>query len=57
MELGREAGLTVSESNLTRYDLFNADECFLTAPARNDADCENRWTRHRGGKPEPSRSI
>jgi branched-chain amino acid aminotransferase len=28
--LGRDAGLTVSEPNLTRYDLFNADECFLT---------------------------
>jgi len=25
-----EAGLNVSEGNLTRYDLFNADECFLT---------------------------
>jgi branched-chain amino acid aminotransferase len=30
MELAREAGLKVSEPNLTRYDLFNADECFLT---------------------------
>ena len=30
MELGREAGLTVAEPNLTRYDMFNADECFLT---------------------------
>lgn len=30
MELAREAGLDVSEPNLTRYDLFNADECFLT---------------------------
>ncbi len=30
IELGREAGLKVSEPNLTRYDLFNADECFLT---------------------------
>jgi len=30
MELARNSGLTVSESNLTRYDLFNADECFLT---------------------------
>ena len=25
-----EAGMKVSEPNLTRYDLFNADECFLT---------------------------
>jgi branched-chain amino acid aminotransferase len=30
MEMAREAGLIVSEPNLTRYDLFNADECFLT---------------------------
>jgi len=30
MELARENGLEVSEPNLTRYDLFNADECFLT---------------------------
>ena len=30
MELAEEDGLTVSEPNLTRYDLFNADECFLT---------------------------
>jgi branched-chain amino acid aminotransferase len=30
MQLARQAGLQVSEPNLTRYDLFNADECFLT---------------------------
>lgn len=30
MELGAAAGLRVAEQNLTRYDLFNADECFLT---------------------------
>jgi branched-chain amino acid aminotransferase len=30
MELARQNGLAVSEPNLTRYDLFNADECFLT---------------------------
>src|SRR6266481_2366976 len=28
LELGREAGLNSGETNLTRYDLFNADECF-----------------------------
>ena len=33
MELGAQAGLKVSESDLTRYDLFNADECFLTGTA------------------------
>jgi branched-chain amino acid aminotransferase len=30
MELAEEEGCRVSEPNLTRYDLFNADECFLT---------------------------
>ncbi|MBI5385273.1 MAG: branched-chain-amino-acid transaminase [Verrucomicrobia bacterium] len=30
MDLAREAGFQVMETNLTRYDLFNADECFLT---------------------------
>jgi branched-chain amino acid aminotransferase len=30
MELARQAGIPVSEPNLTRYDMFNADECFLT---------------------------
>ena len=30
MELADEAGLKVSEPNLTRYDLFCANECFLT---------------------------
>jgi branched-chain amino acid aminotransferase len=30
IEMAREAGITLSEPNLTRYDLFNADECFLT---------------------------
>jgi branched-chain amino acid aminotransferase len=33
MELATESGLVVSEPNLTRYDLFNADECFLTGSA------------------------
>jgi len=30
MELGQGSGLQVAEPNLTRHDLFNADECFLT---------------------------
>ena len=30
MDMGRDTGLQVGEPNLTRYDLFNADECFLT---------------------------
>ena len=30
MDLARESGLTVTEPNITRYDVFNAEECFLT---------------------------
>jgi branched-chain amino acid aminotransferase len=30
MELAEQLGVKVSETNLTRYDLFNADECFIT---------------------------
>jgi branched-chain amino acid aminotransferase len=30
IELAQQAGIPVGEPNLTRYDLFNADECFLT---------------------------
>ncbi|MSU61316.1 MAG: branched-chain-amino-acid transaminase [Pedosphaera sp.] len=30
LSLGLEMGLETAEPNLTRYDLFNADECFLT---------------------------
>jgi len=30
MDLARAQGMQVSEPNLTRYDVFNADECFLT---------------------------
>ena len=30
LELGIKLGLQTSETDLTRYDLFNADECFLT---------------------------
>jgi branched-chain amino acid aminotransferase len=30
IELARERGLQVEETNITRYDLYNADECFLT---------------------------
>jgi len=33
MELAAQGGSKVSESDLTRYDLFNADECFLTGTA------------------------
>jgi len=30
IELAGQSGIPASEPNLTRYDLFNADECFLT---------------------------
>src|SRR5437588_9692427 len=30
MEIAAKNGLSVTETNLTRYDVFNADECFLT---------------------------
>lgn len=30
IELAQKLGVAVSEPNLTRYDIFNADECFLT---------------------------
>ena len=33
MDLARQSGLEVAEPNLTRYDVYNADECFLTGTA------------------------
>ena len=30
LDLAKDVGMCGAESNLTRYDLFNADECFLT---------------------------
>jgi len=30
MDIAQESGFKVSELNLTRYDVFNANECFLT---------------------------
>jgi branched-chain amino acid aminotransferase len=30
MDIAEESGIAVAEPNLTRYDMFNADECFLT---------------------------
>jgi branched-chain amino acid aminotransferase len=33
VDLAEVAGLKVSGPNLTRYDLFNADECFITGTA------------------------
>ncbi|MGC9034390.1 MAG: branched-chain-amino-acid transaminase [Verrucomicrobiia bacterium] len=33
LDIATDIGLRVVETNLTRYDLFNADECFLTGTA------------------------
>jgi branched-chain amino acid aminotransferase len=33
MDIAEQEGLEVSEPNLTRYDIYNADECFLTGTA------------------------
>jgi len=33
MDLAREAGLSVAEEVFNQYDLYNADECFLTGTA------------------------
>ena len=33
IELAEEMGLQVLRNNLTRYDLYTADECFLTGTA------------------------
>ena len=33
IDLARRQGIEVTEPNLTRYDIFNSDECFLTGTA------------------------
>ena len=33
IDLAKDIGIEMSEPNLTRYDLFNADECFITGTA------------------------
>ena len=33
LEVAEQLGLKLSETNLTRYDVWNADECFLTGTA------------------------
>jgi branched-chain amino acid aminotransferase len=54
LELAREDGITVSEPNLTRYDLFNADECFLTGTGAEIIAAVNIDGRVIGdGKPGP----
>ena len=53
----RRSGLKVSEPNLTRYDLFNADECFLTGTGAEIMPVVKIDGRVIGtGKPGPSRA-
>jgi branched-chain amino acid aminotransferase len=40
IDLAQESGIAVTEPNLTRYDLFNADECFFA----------QRWGRRLSGR-------
>jgi len=39
MELAEGVGVTVKEQALTRYDLWIADECFLTGTAAEVIPC------------------
>jgi len=53
-ELAAELGITVSEPNMTRYDIFTADECFLTGTAAEIIPVAKLDTRVIGdGKPGP----
>lgn len=52
MNLGRESGYEVRESMMTRYDLYNADEMFLTGTAAEVIGVVNMDRRKIGdGKP------
>jgi len=59
MDLARDAGIAVSEPNLTRYDLWIADECFLTGTGAEIIPVTNIDARVIGsGKPGPiTRSL
>ena len=39
MDLAQELGFTVKEQALTRYDLWTAEECFLTGTAAEVIPC------------------
>lgn len=54
IELAREAGYTVVERTMDRYDVYNADECFLTGTAAElipVVECDGRAIGD--GKPGP----
>jgi len=54
MDLARQSGLEVREDTLTRYDLYNADEMFLTGTAAEVIGVVNIDRRTIGsGKPGP----
>jgi len=54
IELARRAGMEVEETLLTRYDLFTADECFLTGTAAEVIPMVTLDTQAIGeGKPGP----
>jgi branched-chain amino acid aminotransferase len=53
-ELARDLGLSISEPDMTRYDIFTADECFLTGTAAEVIPVVKLDTRTIGdGKPGP----
>jgi branched-chain amino acid aminotransferase len=53
-ELAEQSGLTLKEPNLTRYDLYTADECFLTGTAAEIISAVKLDSRVIGdGKPGP----
>ncbi len=54
MELAKSLELEMSEKNLTRYDIWNADECFLTGTAAEVIPVVKLDSREIGsGKPGP----
>ena len=58
MDLARESGLQVSEPNLTRYDFYTADECFLTGTGAEIVPVVKIDGRVIGeGKPGPSTKM
>ena len=53
-EMAAEAGLSISEPNMTRYDIYTADECFLTGTAAEVIPAVKLDNRPIGdGKPGP----
>lgn len=53
-EIAAEAGYTISEPDMTRYDIYTADECFLTGTAAEIIPVVKLDSREIGdGKPGP----